>query len=331
MDVTLLSSTFDSAAIAPRPPGRLWAYWALTAASLVCYILSHVLGPHAGILATPLVIGGVASCGFSWLMTRALFDPAERDARWPRIVVLALLLTGAVSVLGDGATGPIYRTIDNAHALGGSAVLLLTFVEPFNGYRRDLPTAEKRFRFVYLAVYAILMGSSVLALNRSPRTVAERDLAEWVKTVCALAALLFCGAAVWFRLRHPPPVKARRVSSVEDAELAGRITRLLREEEIHILPNLKVADLARRLGEPDYKVTRCITTSLGFANFNRMLNAHRIERARTMLADPALRERSILLVALDCGFGSIGPFNRAFKDAVGVTPRAFRAGSSRPA
>jgi AraC-like DNA-binding protein len=325
IDLTLLSSTFDpAAAIAPRPPSRLLAHWVLTSASLVCFVLGQVLGLRAGVLLTPLAIGGVAGCGFSWLLTRALFDPAPHDARWPRIVVLIIVLTGVVSILSGEAVGPIFRTIDNMHGLGSSAVLLLTFVEPFNGYRRDLAVAEKRFRFAYLIVYAILMGSSVLALNRSAAAGAERDLAELVKTVCASAALVACGVAVWFRARHPLAAKARRASGVEEAELAQRITRLLREEEIYVSPNLKVADLARRLGEPDYKVTRCITAALGFANFNRMLNAHRIERARAMLADPALRERSILLVALDCGFGSIGPFNRAFKETVGVTPRAFR-------
>ena len=49
--------------------------------------------------------------------------------------------------------------------------------------------------------------------------------------------------------------------------------------------------VARRLGEPEYKVTRCITTSLGFGNFNQMVNTHWIARARQMLADPALRDR----------------------------------------
>ncbi|MFY8210181.1 MAG: helix-turn-helix domain-containing protein, partial [Caulobacter sp.] len=32
----------------------------------------------------------------------------------------------------------------------------------------------------------------------------------------------------------------------------------------------------------------------------------------------------ILTLAYDCGFGSIGPFNRAFKAKTGVTPQAFR-------
>ncbi len=33
----------------------------------------------------------------------------------------------------------------------------------------------------------------------------------------------------------------------------------------------------------------------------------------------------ILTIALDLGYGSIGPFNRAFKAAVGVPPSAYRA------
>lgn len=335
MDLTLTSLTADTAAnVAPKPPGRLRAHWALTTISLACFILSQLLGPRAGVWTTPLAIGGAASCGFSWLFTRAVFDPAPHDARWSRIVVLVVFLTGVAVVLGDGLATPILRVIQNTHALGSSTVLMLTFVEPFTGYRRDLPGAEKRFRIAFVAVYAALMGSSVLAVNQPGAGAADRELAELVKTICASAALLFCGAAAWFRARHPLTAPgARRTARIgqgaEDADLARRITWLLREEEIHAAPNLKVADLARRLGEPDYKVTRCITATLGFANFNQMINAHRIGRARRMLADPALRSRPILLIALDCGFGSIGPFNRAFKTVVGVTPREFRGASLR--
>jgi AraC-like DNA-binding protein len=32
----------------------------------------------------------------------------------------------------------------------------------------------------------------------------------------------------------------------------------------------------------------------------------------------------VLTIALDCGYGSIGPFNRAFKARFGVTPSQFR-------
>ncbi|MDR6626015.1 AraC family transcriptional regulator [Caulobacter segnis] len=334
MNSTLLSLTLDTApATPPKRPGRLAAHWALTSGSLACFVLGQLLGANAGMLAAPLAIGGGAGCAFSWLFTRALFDPREHDARWSRIVALVVFLTGVFPILGL-LEGPAARMIQNTHALGSSTVLLLTFVEPFNGFGRELPAAEKRFRVIFVAVYALLMGSSVLAVNQPAGAGAavDHDVAERVKTVCASLALLLCGGAVWFRARHPLATPrgrrgARASQTPDDADLARRITRLLREEEIQASPSLKVADLARRLGEPDYKVTRCITASLGFANFNQMLNVHRVARAREMLADPALRGRSILLIALDCGFGSIGPFNRAFKAVVGVTPRAFRGAS----
>jgi AraC-like DNA-binding protein len=42
------------------------------------------------------------------------------------------------------------------------------------------------------------------------------------------------------------------------------------------------------------------------------------------LGDPARADRPILLIAFDCGFASVGPFNRAFKAETGLTPRMFR-------
>jgi len=32
----------------------------------------------------------------------------------------------------------------------------------------------------------------------------------------------------------------------------------------------------------------------------------------------------VLTIALDLGYGSLGPFNRAFKEMTGMTPTAYR-------
>ena len=58
--------------------------------------------------------------------------------------------------------------------------------------------------------------------------------------------------------------------------------------------------------------------------FAAYLNGHRIAEARTALADPSQGEVPILTIALDAGFGSLGPFNRAFKADTGVTPSEYR-------
>jgi AraC-like DNA-binding protein len=50
----------------------------------------------------------------------------------------------------------------------------------------------------------------------------------------------------------------------------------------------------------------------------------RLERSRRDLLDPRLAGRSIAAAAFDCGFGDLSGFNRAFKDAYGITPTELR-------
>jgi AraC-like DNA-binding protein len=70
-------------------------------------------------------------------------------------------------------------------------------------------------------------------------------------------------------------------------------------------------------------VSRAITGVLGYPNFNQPINHKRVEDAKRVLADPACNW-SVLAIAMDSGFGSIGPFNRAFKIETGMTASEFR-------
>lgn len=303
-----------------KPPGRLAVCWAIAAASFVIYILGNTLHGPAGVGLSAI---GASACGWAWLLTRALFDPVEREVRWPVAVVLLVTASGAGSVLLSGG-GAIPEAVDNLYALLGSAALLLTFIEPLHGWRRDLPATERRFRVAFLAVYSLLVAVSILLLRGGEDEAA-------IKNACAMTGLLAGGGAVWFRALHPLTRVSRprpRLATDDDIRLAERIERLLREETVFATPDLKVGDLARRLGEPEYRITQCITGAMGFPNFNRLINHHRIERAKARLA-AADNDQSILVIAFDSGFSSLGPFNRAFKEATGLTPRAYRL-ASRP-
>jgi AraC-like DNA-binding protein len=88
---------------------------------------------------------------------------------------------------------------------------------------------------------------------------------------------------------------------------------------------LTIAALAAQLGEQEYRLRRLINGELGFRNFTAFLNSYRLTEVREALADADQREVPILTIALDAGFGSLGPFNRAFRDAEGMTPSAYRA------
>lgn len=321
-----------SASIAPlggslrpwRPGDRLQVHTAIATASFVSYVLGRLA---EGTAATVFSVFGVGACGWAWLTARALFDPAERDARWARIVGPIVAMSGALSVVAP-ADGLLGRVSDNGYALSGSAALVLTFAEPFHRYTRDMPNAEKRFRLAFVTVYAVLVAVSVLGLRAVGAGPDEALRDNLVKSVCAVTGLAALIVAVWFRRSHPlaPRIvtSARRAPTADDARLAEQLRKLLIEEAIDSRPELRIGDIAARLREPEHRVSQCINTALGFANFNRWINHHRIARAKRLLADPDER-RSILEIAFACGFASLGPFNRAFRDEVGTTPRAYRS------
>ena len=112
--------------------------------------------------------------------------------------------------------------------------------------------------------------------------------------------------------------------SDEDARLARALQRQLDTLQVYREPELKVADLAHRLGTAEHRLSRLITQGLGEKNFNQMINRHRIAYACARLAD-ADDDATILDISGDAGFASLGPFNRAFKAATGCTPTAYRA------
>ena len=67
-----------------------------------------------------------------------------------------------------------------------------------------------------------------------------------------------------------------------------------------------------------------VGAQLGYRNFNVFLNNHRIEEAKAALSDPTQAEVPVITIAMDAGFQSLGPFNRAFKATTGVTPTEYR-------
>ena len=110
----------------------------------------------------------------------------------------------------------------------------------------------------------------------------------------------------------------------EDERVAQALQRLMEDAQVYREEGLSVAALAARLRVPEYRLRRVINQRLGHRNFNAYVNGLRLEQACKALADPALRHLPVLSIALDAGFQSIGPFNRAFKAAMGVTPTDYR-------
>ena len=312
--------TVDAAAI---------AFWISIASFLVS--TAFELGTVGAIIG----MAGTSACGFSWLFARALFQKDAGQELWPLILVggliairLPLDLFGG-TLHGPGLIATGLAMAATLHALLSSTVLLLAFVEAWRGYRSDLPPAERRFRLTFASAYGSLVIIAVIWLNNTPEGSLASRSGDMIRMLAASVAVMLTLWAWRFRKRHPHPSRKRQprrfeAHSAEGIELGQRILTLLQEQRIYLEPELKLADLAERLNEPDHKARNAITGALGFRNFNAMVNQFRIQAAKVLLEDVETRNTSILSIALDCGFSSIGPFNRAFKLETGQTPSAYR-------
>lgn len=122
-------------------------------------------------------------------------------------------------------------------------------------------------------------------------------------------------------------------AAIEPA-LWRRLEQLMTVERVYRREGLTIGTLSAELGVPEYRLRQLINEGLGHRNFNAFLNRYRIEEARAALADPEQVEVPVLTIAMDTGFQSIGPFNRAFKAATDLTPTEFRrlamAGNAAP-
>jgi AraC-like DNA-binding protein len=110
----------------------------------------------------------------------------------------------------------------------------------------------------------------------------------------------------------------------DDTRLLAALRRLMEHDRAYREEGLSIGGLAGKLGIPEHGLRRLINRRLGYRNFNAFLNRYRLDDVMAALADPAQEAVPILTIALDAGFQSLGPFNRAFKAQTGMTPSEFR-------
>jgi len=306
---------------------RLQVLWLLLSASLVAFIANFALGGRLPALSHALEIASCVNCGLSWLLTRALFRQEDDNASWPYAVVAILFATCVIlytaSVFGVPREG-LLGFIGQITAMMSSTMLLLPIFETVDGFGKADPR-ERQFRAVFLAGYVSTLTVAIILARPAFAALEHQG-----QVLCCLFALIAIAVAVHYR-KHLQAEKSQPTDCAqgldhETGKLAADLTELLVEDRVFLNPDIKVSDLARQLRSPEYKVTRCITGPLGFSNFNQMVNAYRVEEAKRLLSDARFDECSILTIAMDSGFGSIGPFNRAFKLRTGQTPLAFRRG-----
>jgi AraC-like DNA-binding protein len=101
---------------------------------------------------------------------------------------------------------------------------------------------------------------------------------------------------------------------------AARVTQIVRRIERDPDARLGLGSLAREARLSPYHFLRTFERLTGVTPHQYILRARLREAALRLAAEPA----KVLDIALDCGFGDVSNFNRAFRAEFGVSPRVYR-------
>ncbi len=266
-----------------------------------------------------------------WLLAKVHFDDDFRLG--PRHLALLAFSTltswfswlGLRGALPDALTGSAPASLFVLlPKLIGLAFIVHALLTIYVGSRSDLVVSRLKLRYQVCWV----TGTYIFVKLLSDALVLGTSLEKPVDDIADLARFLLVAGVLTASLRLRPdflrPPRMEADAPVLDPRLATDLRRLVEDDKVYRKEGLTIGALAERLATHEYKVRELINDQLGFRNFNAFLNHYRIREAQAMLADPEARHRNVAEVAYEVGFRSLGPFNKAFKDATGRTPTEFR-------
>jgi AraC-like DNA-binding protein len=308
----------------------------LVCASAICVLATHgpfallVLREAAGLqwpfeLRWPLVMLGEALVGLLWLSIMVLFEDV-------RITPLRFAPTALLMAISLGSILTDFRGVFSWLAVAANVVIAAhAFVCVAQGWRGDLVEKRRRLRRPLLLVLGLVLALVLITQGAefaSRAAMMEIDpvyaVLNVVLAAMALAAgVLFLEPRVALLAEAAPRSVPEADDSGDDAALA-KLDSLMTEGEVWRREGLTVGALATEVGLAEHRLRALINGRLGHRNFAAFVNARRIDAARRQLADPAFADTPISKIAYDLGFASLGPFNRAFKEAAGVTPTEWR-------
>jgi len=317
--------------------GRLAVAFALGSAA---HAVTYGIGATSpvSIWHAPLIALSTGNIVVFWLFTRALFDDAFKMRWWHALVWAAV---AGFSFINCAWIAPASGNV--RFAILAINLLVLGFIalavgQTIASWSADLVEGRRRLRVFIVSAAALYGGiNAVLQILVSGREAADVAntanaalLAGIVAAICysmtrvAAVDLFPVAPAVTAVANVPAPSVAPPDSGTADQRLVDALLRLMADERIYRHDNITIGTLATKLRIPEYRLRRLINQRLGYRNFNVFLNNHRIEEAKAALADPSQAEVPVITIAMDAGFQSLGPFNRAFKATTGVTPTEYR-------
>lgn len=190
--------------------------------------------------------------------------------------------------------------------------------------QNDLVESRRKFRRVFVitsSIYILLVLLNEISLQGA-------NAPEWLELLNVLSILLLIYFFSFRMIQLRPGVFFREkivINSPDDERIIEKINKVMQLDKLYREENLSIGKLASILDEQEYKIRRTINGHLEYRNFFDFLNQYRIAEAVEILSDESKKQIPIIRIAMDCGYASLAPFNRAFKRIVGRSPSEFKA------
>jgi AraC-like DNA-binding protein len=274
------------------------------------------------------MIGG-STPGLFWLFARTWFNDKQHLERWSVLLVILSLINIFIMQLSFQSNATVSFVSGSIFRLGMVAFALAGLWEAWRGREGDLVEVRRQIRpriVAAVGIYVILIAIAEISVYTYGAPV---WIARGMGSSTAVITLLFCAAMFGMRRADLFGAPKKSVPSSQltptDAAFTERVVAHMQIEMPHRDEEMTIAKLASQLGEQEYRLRRHINGAMGHRNFAAFLNGYRLAEVKAALADPSQKDVPIITIALDAGFGSLGPFNRAFREAEGMTPSEFRA------
>jgi AraC-like DNA-binding protein len=302
------------------------AAWAITESPAI---------PQNRAIFLPILLLAFPVAGLFWLFVRTTFE--DRRLSQAYFLVPAFFVLAGITILATH--GPEQNALFIAFNAGSGLLCLHALYIVAKGWKNDLVQTRRRLRSGTLGIAALFSAFQVTT-GLLDRLQIYRTQFLTIRGVegAGLFALLTLALGVFFLrarpdlLEIPKPQKADGDSGSEQADRAIQMRldalsaggALLRE-------NMTVGILAGELGIPEHRLRSLINGRMGYRNFADFLNSRRIEVAKLRLSDPDQAGTTVAEIAFELGYGSLSPFNRAFRSVTGRTPTQWRRDQLRDA
>lgn len=267
--------------------------------------------------------------GMIWLFSLSVFDDRFRMRGFHVAIVASTVVLPFFGGLLSFSSSLLFFDLPQ---LLEFVLLVLTLWSVASRWRGDLIARRRRLRLWFVAS----CGAYALALIFL-REVFWSDghwLLNWQYLPLALLLLGLNTTFMQYREEALFGLSPEHDASKEviatptpialDAALNSSLQALMNEQRAYAEMGLTIGKLAAQLNVPEYRLRETINAGLGFRNFNEYLNGYRIAETALALSDEKQDHLPILTIAMEAGFRSLSSFNKAFKEAKGITPTAFR-------